>query len=257
MGDSIEQWRGAIGCFSARMVRAQAVRKRRKKRGPCLPSDFRAFSWRNSITVLILATVPRLTGMEGTSSNIALSASSNSILVNGVVSPSTGLTLANSSIKNIQNMTLENSTRTREKIKYFHSTEQVTTLKTLEAKGTWLGFNTQSTEILPHLSFSRSSRLPHNIGTISFADPIQSENHKTRSQVNQCLVLANDVETNPGPTPCCKIKDKFNRVENVIKDVKHKFQTKLTPTGTALTDPVIPVDFPGKLSYHISILSSY
>ena len=183
--------------------------------------------------------------MEGTSSHIALPASSNSILVNGVVSPSTGLTLANSSIKNLKNVTLENPASTRGKTKYMHITEHVIPLKTLEAKGTFLGCNTQSTEIIPHLSFSRNSRLPHNIRNISFADPIQSENHRTSSQVKQRLVLANDVETNPGPTTCCKIKDKFNRVENVIKDIKHNFQTKLTPTGTALTDPVIPVDFPG------------
>ena len=215
MGDTIQQWRGAIGCFTALPDRAKAVRKRRKKsdRLFAVPvSKTVSAPWKNPVTFLLLTSILLLrlekvtmdpvvyvpetspTPLISTSSTTSMAVSSNREVTKGLglqVKVQPGLCLWASRIQN-------------------QAKEREVSVK----------------------SFSVNITKLH---------PIKLVNNLSVKHVKRLIRLCNDVETNPGPNPnCCKAKDKFNRIENVIKQEKSNFLSKVAP-GT-----MIPVCFPGR-----------
>ena len=59
------------------------------------------------------------------------------------------------------------------------------------------------------------------------------------SSIVQMLLIISGIETNPGPnlnpinSTCCNARQHFNRVENIIVQAQHSFQSKVTPDTLA------------------------
>ena len=204
MGDTLQQWRGAIGCFTALTGRAKAVRKRRKKGDRLFSAPV---SRKNSVTLLLFMSI-LLLRLEEVTMDLVISV------------PTTGITppISTSSTS---------------------SSREVTTGPALQvmpqsALCLWASKkrNQVNTTEVSNCSFSVNNTKLHTMKLV---------NNLSVKQVKRLICLCNDVETNPGPNPnCCKAKEKFNRIENVIKQEKCNFQSKLAP-GT-----LIPVCFPGR-----------
>ena len=210
MGDTIQQWRGAIGCFTALTDRAKAVRKRRKK-GDRLFSGAVTAIWKNPVKLLLLMSIVFLRLQDVTMDAV-------------VLVPTTGPTpLISSSSTTPMAISSNREVTTGPAQQVFPQS----------ALSLWMSRNQIEGKVreVSNCSFYVNNTKLHAM--------ISVNNHSVHRD-KRLIRLCNDVETNPGPNPnCCKAKDKFNRIENVVKQEKINFQSKVAP-GT-----MIPVCFPG------------
>ena len=208
MGNSLEQWRGAIGRFPAQTQTFKRLRKKRQKRMSAVSPVFHTS--RHAFTLLLLAMAP-LQGTQQKAVSTSIASNPSASLVRDVPSSPTTLTMLN--------VTLQSSVDAQ------HPNDRFQSHPNRVANKSFKGYLTK-----------------HHKVTIA-NEMCQTQIFWTEMQVKNSLQQCNDIETNPGP--CCKAEEHFNRIENLSRQVKRDFQSKVT--ATTLTDKLIPVDSAGNM----------
>ena len=184
MGDSLQQWRGAIGCFAALTTRARSVKKR-KKMGPFQASEHLVLNWKSFLSIFFLTTTVNAKVGEG----------EKQLLYMSVVT-----------IESKMPVSLSLSPPTSSKLILLENIDQLPS------------FAKSHDEITMSFTIWEDSLKPPkpNIGKIH-GDLLRSLDLQTITQVRRLLRLSNDVETNPGPNPDldCETKKILEETEEI------------------------------------------
>ena len=170
MGDSLQQWRGAIGCFSALTTRAKSVKKRKKKASVFVSNPI-ILGWTRLLSVFLLTTSGLTKSSDEDKQRISTS------------SPDLGMKLDIIYEKNFS--ILDSSGYAA-----LTSKDVSPSFENINYDITMTNSMTQDFPQRPKLNIMRGKMNVLQILTVP-----------TTSQVRRLLRLCNDVETNPGPSP--------------------------------------------------------
>ena len=207
MGNSLEQWRGAIGSFAGQTW----TTKRRKERFKCrgrVPLQIHIL--KHTVVLFLLALAP-----------------SQDTHQNAVLFPNTSVPSLSTAVP---------SSKTSALLPWAPSSATMLNMT--------LSYSLREAQNQNNRSQSFRQSIPQKISQRYLFNHRCDTNQRlwTGRRLKNHLMQCNDIETNPGPL-CCKMKEYFNRIENLAKQMKRDFQSKVVPT--TLTEKLIPVDATG------------